>query len=95
MTALPDIPDEAVEAAAKAEAEEWIIDGTPWEDDFEDHKAVVRERMRIALTAAAPSLMALAWDEGYAGGKTDAYHEERGRDVETENPYRGHPHHAR
>ena len=78
------IPDEAVEAAAKAlyvtERGPWVsggglvTGGTPWgtsreaseRDDYE-------RRARAALEAAAPHLMAEAWDEGYDRAETDHY----------------------
>jgi hypothetical protein len=60
------IPDEAVEAAAEALVGSTLGDhsGTNWEDFF--------EAARKALNAAAPSLMAQAFDEGQKSGMRHA-----------------------
>lgn len=65
------IPDEAVEAAAQA-----------WEEACEQGKAGpgYRDAWSAAIEAAAPLLMARAWDEGnYAGADRSENHA---------NPYR-------
>ena len=56
------IPDEAIEAAAEALVASTLGDhsGTNWEDFF--------EAARKALNAAAPQLMAKAFDEGQKSG---------------------------
>jgi hypothetical protein len=60
------IPDEAVEAAAEALVSSTLGDhgGTNWEDFF--------EAARKALNAAAPQLMAQAFDEGQKSGMRHA-----------------------
>ena len=65
------IPDEAVEAAAK-----YLTEKFNWNGEL------VPATAREVLEAAAPHLMAAAWDEGYEGA-VDAYD---GRNVS--NPYR-------
>jgi hypothetical protein len=50
------IPDEAVYAAAKAYWQRWD-DDKPFDD-----------RMLAALEAAAPHMMAEAWDDGHSAG---------------------------
>jgi hypothetical protein len=71
------IPDEAVEAAARglhhAEHGPWVSGGgvtpggTPWGTSREmARKELYLSRARLALEAAAPHLMAIAWDEGCA-----------------------------
>jgi len=57
------IPDEAVEAAARAVYEDTF--GKPWADESEDYRNELRETQRAALEAAAPHLMAVAWDEAH------------------------------
>lgn len=42
---------------------------------------------RAAMEAAAPMLMAGAWDEGYSRGRVDGYFETR----EERNPYKEQP----
>ena len=64
------IPDEAVEAAAKVMFE------------HKDREVTFREVARAALEAAAPHLMAAAWDEGFAA---DDFEVSIGMD---RNPYR-------
>jgi len=82
------IPDEAVEAAGdvlvyhqrqgiKGCACGWAEPGR----SFPEHQA------RIALEAAAPHLMAEAWDEGELAGYTNAGAEQWGYDQKF-NPYR-------
>jgi hypothetical protein len=61
------IPEEAIEAAAKAFRETHFMD----------------DALMNALEAAAPHLMAAAWDEGYDAADYDAPHS-----VKTDNPYR-------
>ena len=60
------IPDEAVEAAAKA------IFGDPtgetWALQLPEVQERSREDARLALEAAAPLLTAAAWDDGYGHG---------------------------
>lgn len=60
------IPDEAVEAAAKA------IFGDPtgetWALQMPETQARFREDARLAIEAAAPLLTGPAWDDGYGHG---------------------------
>ena len=74
------IPNEAVQAAAKAYRAkvEWIDRHS--RDDYgrEDELA-----MRAALEAAAPHMLAGAWDEGYEAADYDAPHA-----LAPRNPYR-------
>jgi len=72
------IPDEAVEAAAAEVVR--IFDG-----DFSGEASMVMAR-RI-LEAAAPHLMASAWDEGELAGFTNAGADQWGYDQKF-NPYR-------
>jgi hypothetical protein len=67
------ISDEAVEAAALAAY------GFPFDQELRE---ATRARLRIALTAAAPHLMAEAWDEG-----KNVRRDYRGEILEA-NPYR-------
>lgn len=73
------IPDEAVEAAARAAAKD---DAEPnWYLDTERFRDAWRIRMRAALEAAAPHLLAAAWDEGFGRGTLSQFEE-------STNPYR-------
>ena len=65
------IPDEAVEAAAAKLPAIW------------SSSPVYRDNLRAALEAAAPHLMAAAWDEGYEQADYDAPHS-----IKSDNPYR-------
>jgi hypothetical protein len=61
-----DIPEAAVEAAAEAE---WSRHDShrphsTWETEDPEYKEYLRMSMRTALTAAAPFLMSVAWEEG-------------------------------
>ena len=64
------IPDEAVEAAARAywDGHYKTTSDPEWRDAVasphrDDETGQVRDMMRAALEAAAPHLMAAAWDE--------------------------------
>jgi len=60
------IPDEAVEAAAKAAAKD---DAEPnWYLETERFRNAWRTRMRAALEAAAPYLRSAAWEQGVEDG---------------------------
>jgi hypothetical protein len=60
------IPDEAVEAVARLNYEdEW---GDDWDKQVPSYCEIYRKRARRILEAAAPHLMAIAWDEGYEAG---------------------------
>lgn len=63
------IPAQAVEAAAKAHFER---DGGRWDDWTQEDKAVEMEDMRAALEAAAPHLMAEAFEQGQKSGMRHA-----------------------
>ena len=94
------ISDAAVEAAARASWERSNSD--PWisgdHDDIRWHdRREYIEDARATLEAAAPHLMAQAWQEGHTTGDGDAFvtleARESGRpeecaDVVTPNPYR-------
>jgi len=83
------VPDEAVEAAAKAASKD---DAEPnWYLETERFRNTWRIRMRAALEAAAPILMSEAWDEGVNDGTWNAEHHfqiANGTRQEIENPYR-------
>jgi hypothetical protein len=57
------IPDEAVEAAAKAVW--WESEGRPWGHANDEMRAPYLREAKTALEAAAPHLMRAAWDEGW------------------------------
>jgi len=77
-----DITNEAVEAAARAFHHGWNPDGP------EPFHSLGLARVRSALEAAAPYLMAEAWNEGYKDGRDGEW--------EDANPYQGaHPHLAK
>lgn len=67
------VPDEAVEAAARA------FYSDAYEDIFQADKEFPQAQMREAIAAAAPFIAAQAWDEGW-----DAAYGETGE----RNPYR-------
>ena len=79
------IPDEAVEAAAKKlyQAGGLVV----WDSEDESIRNYFRRNARSALEAAAPHLMAAAWEEGRIDGYADA---QRGFDTAM-NPYEGLP----
>lgn len=60
------VPDEAVEAAAKAIHEAGGF--YKWEDPEGWRERAASEEARAALTAAAPFIAAQAWDEGRLAG---------------------------
>ena len=76
------IPDEAVEAAAAAHYDSSPAHRATWVQLSAGHKRELMAPTRAALEAAAPYLLAAAWEEGYEGA-VDAYD---GRNVS--NPYR-------
>ena len=82
MTMSEVIPAEAVEAAAKALRKKFngYEVERPW--DSRDQRTTYHNDAIAALEAAAPYMLAAAWDEGYDGA-IDAYD---GRNVS--NPYR-------
>lgn len=61
-----DIPDEAVEAAARAAAKD--EDASNWDDEHEHYRNGWLNRMQVALEAAAPHLMAEAFEQGQKSG---------------------------
>ena len=79
------ISDEAVEVGSRvfAEVDPFWPDGN-WDSCPEDLRESVRGMVAAILEAAAPSLMAQAWDEGRDEGYADA---QRGYDLAS-NPYR-------
>ena len=60
------IPDVAVEAAAKCTYEREM--GVNWDGLQSSVKRGYLEDARAALEAAAPHMLAEAWDEGHAAG---------------------------
>jgi hypothetical protein len=93
MTSPSNISDEAVEAAARAlykgqpiydEAVGVITGYKPWDWMEPEYQNSMRSDARAALEAAAPHLMAAAWDEGVLIG----FDEGQGVRGRTRNPYR-------
>jgi len=84
------IPDSAVEAAARAFWE----DGTnhSWADEDSGVRGECLASMRTALEAAAPHLMAEAWESGWANARGNYLALYQGQDipewVTLRNPYR-------
>jgi len=78
------IPDEAVEAAAKASFA--ARGGVDWDSQSEHLRSTETAFTRAALEAAAPHLMAAAWDEGYR----ECYERQMYEPVPV-NPYRKAP----
>ena len=91
------IPDEAVEAAARAIFEsrsrmEW----NEMNELFRGAKESTRKEARAALEAAAPHLMAAAWERGQADLTHDLFRDQElakkgarlATDDATPNPYR-------
>ena len=74
------IPDEAVEAAARALDPQTMGSGGALAEKFKEE---TRKEVRRILEAAAPHLMAAAWEEGRLDGYADA---QRGFDTAM-NPY--------
>lgn len=85
------IPDEAVEAAARAmvgASKNWSLE--EWDAPFipERYKDRYRTQARAALEAAAPHLMGQAWDEGEGAGGLNHAAEECPELEQIKNPYR-------
>lgn len=78
------IPKEAVEAAAR----ELNIYVTPWEDLKEEQRNGWRSQAHAALRAAAPMLMAQAWDEGAKAMMRAVSEEQSVSFIAPNNPYR-------
>ena len=86
------VPDEAVEAAAKALA---IVAWGEWEYVPTELRGRMKRDARLALEAAAPFIAAQAWDEGSLAGWSDRTRSFMRRQThaeyvanETTNPYR-------
>lgn len=79
------IPEDAVTAAAREGWERTV--GTSWSNANEDEQHIWMEEARAALSAAAPQLMAMAWDEGNRFG-IDKHCESGCYEDATNNPYR-------
>jgi hypothetical protein len=83
------IPADAVEAAAKAlatdrKAEHWFSE-EEWEGIIADqYKEPYRRKARAALEAAAPYILAQAWEEGYTLGYADCANKQESN---RPNPY--------
>lgn len=78
------ISKEAIEAAAR----ELNIYVTPWEDLEEEQRNGWRSQAHAALRAAAPLLIAQAWDEGWNVGYDDRTSSTDDRNHEyAQNPY--------
>lgn len=77
------ISEEAIEAAAEGLVDH--IEQKPWEHMGDHLQSTYRDDARAALEAAAPLLMAQAWDEGCdqaASSNLDA------QECKKHNPYR-------
>lgn len=90
------IPAEAVEAAVQAIYEHANL-GAPWGDAAPDWREAYRASVLAGLEAAAPHMLAEAWQAGHAAGDWDqsAMWEARNAgkpakyaDIATPNPYR-------
>jgi hypothetical protein len=82
------IPDDAVEVAARAYNAE---PARPWGALAPMVRRIRLQKMRAALEAAAPHMMAKAWDEGMRSGKSRAMRamsDEPGLSLKIPNPYR-------
>lgn len=84
------ISEEAVEAAAMAHFENGWGDSRKWEDAEVEAQSEARNDMRAALEAAAPHLLAQAWQEGNDIGYNEAECHGDG-DGPSRNPYRPTP----
>lgn len=90
------IPDEAIEAVKSVLRDEGLDEkgGNPhsWRCEFPDlypnHCTCVDDLARAALEAAAPLLMAQAWDEGEEAGYANAKAEDWPTFPQHSNPYR-------
>lgn len=80
------IPAEAVEAAAKAAAKD--EDASNWHEESEYYRNGWRNRMQVALEAAAPYMRAPAWDDGEQAGAKNHAAEEYPELPIIHNPYR-------
>jgi hypothetical protein len=85
------IPAEAVEALAAVLAQEALVsadmDGYGWDAENDDPAPFMpraRERARTYLEAAAPYMLAEAWDEGYTLGYADCANKQ---EPNRPNPY--------
>ncbi|UYM26585.1 hypothetical protein SEA_BAUER_36 [Arthrobacter phage Bauer] len=76
---MASIPDEAVEAAAKVLDPQTMGSGGALAEKFQE---ATRAEARAILEAAAPHLMAQAWEDGYHAALSDGY------EYQTANPYR-------
>jgi len=80
------IPNEAVETAAKAIHENGGF--YSWEDPEGWREKAATEEARAALESAAPILMHRAWVEGYRVGEVDCFLGEGGdQPAENKSPY--------
>lgn len=88
------IPDKAIEASAKAayiaDNLDWAGAEAAWDDMGGSEPSYERAgweiTVRAAIEAAAPLLMAQAWDEGYMTGVGDGFNRSQGNAAD--NPYR-------
>lgn len=74
------INDEVVEAAARASHRRWEGKVSSWSKEDPVTRANYLEDARITLEAAAPHLMAAAWDDGATDGHLYG--------IKARNPYR-------
>jgi hypothetical protein len=81
------ISDEAVEAAAKPLWEPNEHDDT-WASEFPTYKDYLKAEARKVLEAAAPYLMAQAWDEGGVAAIEREHTYGREEKAKYSNPYR-------
>lgn len=79
------IPDEAVEAAAKAAYN--MTHRTQWVQLSVGYKRELMVPARAALEAATPHMLAAAWDEGCGAGWNDCLLDMQKRGILSANPY--------
>lgn len=76
------IPNEAIEAAAKGAFKRTHPHGN-WSLAISDMRDQYLSEAHAALEAAAPYMLAEAWEQGYEAADYDAPHS-----IKTDNPYR-------
>jgi hypothetical protein len=87
------ISNEAIEAGARILIEDGQF-GVPWEDASDDDRTEAVERVRVILEAAAPLMLAKAWDEAHfeaIGCDSSCCDYMHGAPNEDMNPYRPEP----
>ena len=86
--ATMNIPEEAMEKAAEALC--LLIEDEPFDRISTYGQRSYRNYARAALSAAAPQLMAMAWDEGEQAGYENAKAEDWPSVTPNTNPYKEH-----